>query len=252
SDGAGPEGGLIRDSENTLYGVTSTGGANEWGTVFKLDASGNFTLLYTFKGAPDGAQPTAALLRDSAGDLYGTTASGGPNNVGIVFKIDPFGNETILHSFSSGTDGAFPLAPLSGNPEALMYGTTSKGGTNNSGTIFQIDASGNESVIHTFIGTDGSDPEAGLLPVRGYLLGTTRGGGSDECGTVFALTPSRTVKLLHQFTCAADGEYPSAPLVVDGAGTVYGTTFGETDPVCGNTGLACGTAFKISRQSLGR
>jgi uncharacterized repeat protein (TIGR03803 family) len=246
SDGAGPVGELIRDAQNNLYGTTSTGGANEWGTVFKLDTSGNFTLLYTFKGTPDGAQPNAALLLDSAGNLYGTTSAGGSDDVGTVFKLDPSGNESILHSFSSGTDGAFPLAPLSGDPQTLMYGTTSEGGAGNSGTIFQIDSNGNESVIHSFVGTDGANPEAGLLPLRGYLLGTTSRGGADQCGTVFALTPSQTIKLLHQFTCGADGEYPSAPLVVDGAGTLYGTTLGETYPICGNTGLACGTAFKIS------
>jgi len=247
SDGGGPVGGLIRDAQDNLYGTTNTGGANEWGTVFKLDASGNFTLLYTFKGTPDGAQPSAALLRDSAGNLYGTTSAGGPDGVGTVFKIDPSGNETILHSFSSGADGAFPLAPLSGDPQTLMYGTTSEGGAGNSGTIFQIDPNGNESVIHSFVGTDGANPEAGLLGVHGYLIGTASGGGKDHCGTVFALTPSKSIVVLHQFTCGADGEFPSAPLVLDGTGTAYGTTLGETDPICGVSGHDCGTVFKISR-----
>lgn len=248
SDGASPEANLILDAAGNIYGTTSSGGVTQGGgghgTAFELEANGVFDLLYTFQGTPDASNPTGNLIRDSAGNIYGTTTAGGFYDNGTVFKIDASGHETVLHSFDqSTTDGSSPFGGLSGDPATLLYGTTTGGGTNNDGTIFQIDASGNESILHSFTGPDGSFPEAALLSVQGYLLGTTSGGGKDSCGTVFAFTPAQGIEVLHQFTCGSDGGYPSAPLLLDGAGTMYGSTYGKYP--C--TGSLCGTIFKLSR-----
>jgi uncharacterized repeat protein (TIGR03803 family) len=116
SDGAYPNGGLVADAHGNLYGTTSVGGSAlcnvGCGTVFKIAASGAKTILYRFKGAPDGESPSAGLILDSASNLYGTTLTGGSHGDGTVFKLTPSRVETVLYSFAGGTDGSGPVAPL--------------------------------------------------------------------------------------------------------------------------------------------
>ena len=137
-DGTNPLAGLIRDGKGSLYGTSQLGGAFNYGTVFKLDATGKYTLLYTFAGSPDGANPVAALIHDAAGTLYGTTQNGGAFNDGTVFKLDTTGKETVLHSFTGAADGKSPDAALIRDAGGNLYGTTYSGGAFGFGTVFKI------------------------------------------------------------------------------------------------------------------
>ena len=161
-----PDGWLVSDHEGNLYGMTGNGGNLSGcsglgcGTVFKLDQSGKETVLYSFTGAADGAVPLASVIRDSAGNLYGTTYNGGDltdspcaslGGCGVVFKLDRAGNETVLHTFTGGTDGANPSANLILDEDGNLYGTTSFGGDvtdspcsalGGCGVVFKIDLNG--------------------------------------------------------------------------------------------------------------
>jgi uncharacterized repeat protein (TIGR03803 family) len=143
-DGVNPFAGLLMDAAGNLYGTTYYGGTNGgFGTVFKLTPKGKLTLLHSFAGMPDGQNPYARLIRDSAGNLYGTTFYGGTSGYGAVFKLDTVGKLTILHSFSGSTDGAHPIAGLILDKAGSLYGTTSDGGDLNCGfsgcgTVFKV------------------------------------------------------------------------------------------------------------------
>jgi uncharacterized repeat protein (TIGR03803 family) len=164
--------------------------------VFKLDASGNETVLHSFRGT-DGAHPAAGLFRSAAGSLYGTTqyggpSGGGPSSKGVAFRLSPSDRETVLHSFGNG-GGEIPLADLIRPGTGYLFGTTSSGGPMHWGVVFALDQSGNETVLHVFRGTDGAKPYAGLVEdAAGNLYGTTQYGGSTACpigcGVVFKIT----------------------------------------------------------------
>jgi uncharacterized repeat protein (TIGR03803 family) len=151
-------------------------------------------VLYRFQGQPDGNAPYAGLVY-AGGFLYGTTSSGGGQNQGTVFKIDPStGVETLLYSFTGGTDGGVPYAGLIYDGGAL-YGTTYSGGASGQGTLFKVSPkTGAETVLHSFGGTDGILPKGTLIDVGGAFYGTTSAGGqlsngSGGAGTVFVFTP---------------------------------------------------------------
>jgi uncharacterized repeat protein (TIGR03803 family) len=202
TDGRTPVSSLWRDSWGNLYGTTRNGGnsacTNGCGTVFKVSARGVEKIMHRFAGQPnDGANPNAGVVHDSAGNLYGTTSAGGSANQGTLFRIDATGKETILYSFQGGSDGAQPMAPLVIDSGGNLYGTTSAGGNVSSvcpsgcGTVFKLDSSGAETILHAFAGApDGDRPEAGLIfGSDGNLYGTTANGGSANAGTVFKITP---------------------------------------------------------------
>jgi uncharacterized repeat protein (TIGR03803 family) len=194
ADGGVPFAGLIRDAAGNLYGTTFSGGASGQGVVFKLDTDGEETILHSFAGSPtDGAKPRAGLVRDTAGNLYGTTFSGGASGNGVVFKLDMAGKETILHSFAGPpTDGARPVAGLVRDAAGNLYGTTFSGGTSGSGVVFKLNTAGKETILHSFPAspTDGAGPWGGLVrDAAGNLYGTTQGGGASGQGVVFKLTP---------------------------------------------------------------
>ena len=129
---------MIRDSRGNLYGTTNLGGTDGAGTVFKVNASGQETVLYNFTGGTDGGFPLeASLVRDSAGNLYGTTPQGGASSFGVVFKIDTAGKETVLHNFS-GRDGKIPYGTLALDKSGNLYGTTYEGGAYGGGVVFKI------------------------------------------------------------------------------------------------------------------
>jgi len=196
-DGAVP-GDVIRDANGNIYGTAFYGGVFGEGTVFKLSPGGEFAVLRSFEGQKtlDGSSPVGQLYRDRAGNIYGTTLSGGSGSCngglgggcGTVFKVDRTGRETILHSFS-GPDGEFPYGGVTGDAAGNLYGTTAYGGSSNEGTVFRVDTRGRETVLHHFAGgMDGAGPNAGLLLDRaGNLYGTTTGGGPYGEGTVFRL-----------------------------------------------------------------
>ncbi len=216
-DGAYSYYGVIRDAIGNLYGATTAGGTYGAGAVYKLDTTGDETLLYSFSGGADGAVPASVVL-DSQGNLYGTSGFGGNLNCaggsgcGVIFKLSPqpggTWKETTLYTFCSlpnCTDGESPGAgPLVLDTTGNLYGTTSRGGSayrncegNGCGVVFKLDTSAKETVLYSFTsGADGGDPSAGLtMGKAGDLYGTAELGGDTACfppygcGTVFELTP---------------------------------------------------------------
>jgi uncharacterized repeat protein (TIGR03803 family) len=193
-DGANPNS-LIRDSAGNLYGTTEEGGSQSAGTVFKLDASGNETVLYTFTyghGGTDGSNPMGVLARDAAGNLYGVTNGGGTNNLGTIFRIDPSGTETILHSFGLPGDGAYPQYGMVMDKAGNLYGNTSRGGSMVNGAVFKYDIStGKITILHSFGGTGDGDYPVGRLTLdaAGNIYGVTQKGGTAGWGTVYKITP---------------------------------------------------------------
>jgi uncharacterized repeat protein (TIGR03803 family) len=263
-DGGNPEAGVIQDSAGNIYGTTYSGGTGSCydnyaygcGTVFMVDAGGKETVLYSFAGYPsDGEFPASPLIRDSSGNLYGTTIDGGAFRSGTVFRVASTGTETVLYNFSGSSDGGSPSGGLIQDAAGNLYGTTTYGGTGN-GVVFKLDATGHETVLHQFKGRpDGALPYAGLIQdAAGSLYGTTERGGSSKCGgavgcgVVFKLDSSGTETILHTFTDTPDGAYPRGRLLLDAKGRLYGTTGNggeQHHPECRNYG--CGTVFKLGR-----
>ena len=190
-DGQNPYAGLIQDASGNLYGTTLYGGTNNLGTVFKVTPAGVETVLYSFGTGTDGHLPLAGLIQDASGNLYGTTYTGGTNNLGTVFKVTPAGVETVLYSFGTGTDGQYPRAGLIQDASGNLYGTTFEGGTNGLGTVFKVTPVGVETVLYSFgAGIDGQYPYARLIQdASGNLYGTTFQGGTNGLGTVFKISP---------------------------------------------------------------
>jgi uncharacterized repeat protein (TIGR03803 family) len=217
ADGYEARSGLIKDEAGNLYGTTYIGGRQIYcppspvggcGTVFELDTTGRFIELYLFSTPPDGAYPVGVLVRDKAGNLYGTTLQGGTGpcsfyngrrlikvGCGTVFKLDTAGHESILYSFLGGSDGQGPLDGLVMDAAGSLYGITNGSGP---GTVFKVDALGNETVLHRFTGSDGANPQGHLVfDANGNLYGTTYHGGTGSncyegylgCGVVFKITP---------------------------------------------------------------
>lgn len=330
-DGSFPTAGLVRDSTGNLYGTTFYGGANSLGVVFKLDTSNNETVLHSFAGGSDGANPYGGVIRDSAGNLYGTTTAGGSPTCqcGIVFKVSSSGKETVLYRFRGGTDGAVPWSGLTRDSEGNLYGTTTSGGYSNYGTVFKVNSSGKESVLYRFRGgSDGSAPVAGVIrDSEGNLYGATgalfkidtsnhftvlwdigtvvqgdlsfchgsgicgttyqceggsvwefttsgefavlysaldynagcefagnvvqdkagnlyssaSGAGVDDSGTLFEVFAGGGGQTIYAFNGYSDGGYPQGDLVLDKQGNLYGTTnsFGNSD-------CQCGTVYKLT------
>ena len=235
TDGASPYAGLIMDGDGNLYGTTSTGGAYNNGTVFKLDTSNNLTVLHSFNGT-DGTSPYCSLIMDGDGNLYGTTNQGGAYNAGTVFMLDTGNNLTVLYSFKGGRDGRAPWGGLIMGGDGNLYGTTQSGGAYNYGTVFMLKTASKGktyTVLHSFAGTfgrkgaDGSNPLGSLImDGSGNLYGTTYGGGTYSYGTVFMINSGswrKTYTVLYSFN-STEGNTPYAGLMMDGDGNLYGTT----------------------------
>jgi len=189
-DGYYPEASLIMDKEGNLYGTTDRGGANDYGTVFKVTRAGGETVLHSFGSqSGDGRNPVAGLVVDQQGNLYGTTSLGGAENWGTVYKISPAGVETVLHSFGTQYDDAFfPLSGLIMDKQGNFYGTTAYGGVKQCGTVYKLIPAGTLTVLYKFGSQsgDGCSPVADLVMDKlGNLYGTTRSGGAFGYGTVF-------------------------------------------------------------------
>jgi uncharacterized repeat protein (TIGR03803 family) len=247
ADGGIATAGLIRDAAGNLYGVTEGGGNlncvinfTGCGVVFKLSKTGRESVLYTFQGGTDGADPQAGLIRDAQGNLYGTTARGGnpncawgpPAGCGTIFKLDPTGKETVLYRFKGGDDGAAPAGTLLLDAVGNLWGTTQFEGFAGSqcfgpgcGTLFRLDPIGKlTSYLFQGAPTDGSWPLAGLTAdSKGNLYGTTLFGGAYDSGTVFKVDRSGKIKTLHTFDIlTGDGANPTGLLM--SAGKLYGPT----------------------------
>jgi uncharacterized repeat protein (TIGR03803 family) len=273
TDGFDPSAGLTVDQKGNLYGTTAYGGAHGGGVVFKLTPDGKYTVLHSFcqQGYPctDGTAPRGGLVLDQNGNLYGTTLLGGGvigycsdvgYGCGVVFKLTPRGKATVLYSFctqSNCTDGASPYAELVLDQKGNLYGTTGYGGANctpgyGCGVVFKLTPKGKETVLYSFCAqtdcTDGNGPHAGVVfDQNGNLYGTTADGGITTCndyvgcGVVFKLTPKGKETVLYSFcpqNNCTDGAYPSAGLVLDQKGDLYGTTY--------DGGAYGGVVFKLT------
>ena len=227
-DGASPDKGtLVLDPAGNLYGTTYAGGIFSQGTIFKLDPSGNETVLYHFRGLKDGAGPIGGLVLDSTGNFYGTTSYKGSFNAGTLFKLTAPHTGELIHTFSGNSDGAQPYAALLRDRQGNLYGTTKGGGSSGNGIIFRVDPSGHEIVVHSFTGTptDGAQPTATLIrDTAGNCYGTASSGGLFQYGTIFKLDNRGVETTLHDFTGSGDGISPLGAMVRDAAGNLYGTT----------------------------
>jgi uncharacterized repeat protein (TIGR03803 family) len=244
-DGTTPYSTLIRGAPENLYGAAYAGGNFSGpcasllpagcGVIFELSRAGQLNVLYTFTGLADGSSPSGNLILDAAGNLYGTAQLGGTYGYGVVFKLDPAGNETVLYNFTGGADGGYPIF-LTRDAAGNFYGTTGQGGDlscsfQGCGVVFRVDPEGSETVLYSFAGgADGAFPDGGVLLARGSLYGTTSLGGDlsacggEGCGTVFKLTSSGEKIVLHDFQ-STDGQQPEGSLLLY-EGYLYGTTFG--------------------------
>jgi uncharacterized repeat protein (TIGR03803 family) len=262
-DGDFPYAGLVRDKEGNLYGTTAGGGNSpsspSWcylpgcGVVFKIDPKGKETILYNFTGSTDGGEYSfeSALILDEAGNLHGTTNFGGDlscyaamGGCGVVFKVDPAGNETVLYAFTGGADGySVPFAPtLFRDKAGDLYGTTYHGGDvttacpEGCGVVFKISPAGKETVLYTFNGVDNNAFPDWYGPLvrdeAGNFYGTTV--YALGAGTVFKLDPAGNETTFYTFTVT--GASPYSGLIRDQDGNLYGTT-------TSNSGT--GTVFKV-------
>jgi len=255
--------GVTRTADGTLYGTTWAGGFNNQGTVFKISKTGKETVLYRFTGGSDGDLPTAGLVRDRAGNLYGTTGAAGKCvTCGTVFKLNQAGKETVLYRLKGAPDAAHVLTGnmvLDANGE--LYGVPYYGGLTTGcfeprygcGTVFKLSPNGKggytENVVYMFQGgSDGAYPYSALIrDAAGDFYGTTEWGGNDGCngsgcGTVFKLDTAGNESVLYTFTGGSDGEAPGQQLVLDSAGNLYGTASNGGNTACR---YGCGTVFEL-------
>jgi uncharacterized repeat protein (TIGR03803 family) len=254
SDGEYPQSGLV-SFNGELYGTTSSGGdetcneGNGCGTIFKISKSGKKHTLYRIPPALKLIRP-GNLVTDSAGNLYGAASVLSASGIGgAIFKLDVAGTFTVLYTFPGGAAGSLPYGRLLRDINGNIHGVTLNGGNPacNCGTVFRVDSTGTETVLHRFgkPSTDGQFPEAGVVDAAGVLYGTTGGGGNSSacsgggCGTVFRIARDGAYSVLYSFTGGADGSFPGN-LTLDAAGNLYGVS------IAGPGGSAGGVVFKIT------
>ena len=275
ADASNPKAGLLQGPSGSYYGTAyynDDSGCDGYGcgAVFQLLPPTNtvpswtVTVLYDFTGAPDGANPNASLVQDSAGKLFGTTLNGGIDGTGTVFQLQPPAKaggawaESVIYSFSGGTDGGYPAAPLLLGSGGVLYGTAMSGGVGN-GVVFTLTppvtkgAAWTQDVLYNFSApSDGSGPIGGLAAGKARkLYGTTQFGGTAGFGTAFELVPPMTGQtvwtenLIYSFANNGDGALPAAGLYVNAQSKLYGTTEGT-----GGTG-SYGSVFRLSPPKSG-
>lgn len=248
-DGNTPLGGLVVADNGAFFGTAVGGGLSNLGCIYRLNSDGTgFTNIHNFTGV-DGSLPVAGLLLGASGAMYGTTKTGGSNNLGTVFTIAlDGGNFAVLHQFEGKdvNDGSLPLGALVEAGAGFLYGTTYSGGSgNDQGTIFKVSTNGADyAVLHSFQGGtgDGSLAVAGLsrATVGGRLCGTTPHGGIADGGILFTLSVDGSgYAVLHTFnSVAGDGSFPFAPPLAASDGAFYGSTyFGGSYTTNGVTGV---------------
>jgi len=246
-DGSQPSAGLLQASDGALYGTAYFGGlsGNGDGTVFRITTNGVLTVLATFLGGDDGANPGSRLVQGRDGALYGTTTLAGINAYGVVsqgtlFRLTMEGAFTTLVPFV-GTNGTSPAADLMLGNDGAIFGTTFGGGAGNAGTIFRVGTNGTFSTFVSLIITNGQAPQSALLQAKdGVWYGTTTSGGTGGAGTVFRLGTNGSLTTLVAFN-GTNGASPHAALTLGSDGSVYGVTaYGGASN--------CGTVFKLTTE----
>jgi uncharacterized repeat protein (TIGR03803 family) len=247
-----PEGSIIRDADGNLYGTTTLDGS-----VFKITKDGKYSVLTFINGGDGGIFPTGALALDATGNLYGV-AEGGPG-AGVVYKLSPKGEETVLFSFQGGLKVTKPQLPAGGvllGNNGEVFGAAQFGSELacklGCGSLFRLDAAGTLHILHKFSGgADGASPIGPLVQdASGNLYGVAQSGGDHNCpthflfpgagcGVVFKIDSHNVLTVLHTFAGKADGAVPQGGLLLDAAGNLFGTTLkgGHSDN---------GTIFKIA------
>jgi uncharacterized repeat protein (TIGR03803 family) len=226
------------DAAGNVYGTVTPNVEDDNGLVFKWNTSSGYTVLYNFTDGADGAAPFGGVVPDAEGNVYGTAEVGGGGKQGVVYKLSPFGQYTLLYTFTGGADGGQPVSGVTPDAAGNLYGTVIYGGAAGYGGVFKLNPSGNETMLYSFTveWTSGTVPYSNLaIDAAGNLYGTAfAGGGSgceeNGCGSVYMVSPTGQYTLLHSFTGGADGGLPAGGVIVDGAGNLYGTasTGGET------------------------
>jgi uncharacterized repeat protein (TIGR03803 family) len=216
---------LVQGTNGQLYGTTYNGGSKGLGTFFEVTTSGTLTVLHSFAGGKtDGANPTGGLTLGTDGNFYGTTQMGGANLQGTVFKMTTTGTITLLHSFSSVFDGAFPWGPPIEGTDGNFYGTAS-GGKGNNGLVYKVTSSGTYSTLYTLTPAIGSYPIAPPTQgTDGFLYLPLSLGGANSCGSILQLTTAGVLNNSYEFPCGPGGAFPIGPLVQASNGDFYSTT----------------------------
>jgi uncharacterized repeat protein (TIGR03803 family) len=273
SDGSYPAGDLTFDQHGNIYGTTSQGGGGDCtdflheyigcGTVYELAPSGSqFEVLYAFQGPSDnyadGVFPESGVIFDAAGNLYGTAARGGLggyNGHGVVYELTPATgawSQSVLYSFTGGTDGSISVGGLVFDSAGNLYGTTvHNSGINGGGTAYELSSSKGSwslSSLYSFSGNGGSVASL-VMDAAGNLYGTTEQDGTHGYGSVFKLTPASggwTYSSLHDFTGGTDGGYPASNVVFDRNGNLYGTASSGGLSGCGSGLAGCGVVWEIT------
>ena len=263
-EGAFPNGPLVQTPDGAIFGTSSSGGAENAGTVFRMGPDLTVTVIHSFEfsaGFPrgliagsDGAfygttrgmlyRITAAgeftpISTDPAlftgwtsqpvlgqdGHFYLTNASTGPAGAGSIGRVTAGGSTTVLYEFSGGAEGRNPRAPLLQAPDGSFYGTTPMGGVAGRGTVFVVSPTGQFTTLHAFLGPEGATPSGALIRTSdGRFYGMTSYGGSFDRGTVYRMEPSGEVTVLHSFAGGEDGSHPVGALLRAADGNLYGTT----------------------------
>jgi uncharacterized repeat protein (TIGR03803 family) len=222
---------------------------NGYGLVFKVGSTGQQTALYAFSGGNDGGYPGGDLLPDKAGNLYGTTEAGGLYGAGVVYKLDPAGNEAVLHNFMCGQlAGASRMPAWPSMRPAIFYGTTFFGGPADSGVVYKLNALGNETILFNFLGGFGNSSPTGGNPYDSVILGPAGNFVWDrarrrhgEIATVYKLDNAGNQRVLNSFTGGADGGEPVAGVIRARPGIFIGPR-----PTTGRVGEGLYTRSKSS------
>jgi uncharacterized repeat protein (TIGR03803 family) len=264
---AGAIGKLVADASGNLYGVTASGGANYFGTVYELSpppkgqTTWTYSTVYSFS-LTDGS-PTGGLIVDSAGNLYGVSGGEPPNSTGNIYEVSPPAGgqgswtEAVLFSFT-GADGSNPAGSLTADSEGNLYGTTTSGNPSSFGTAFELSPPPQgqtvwtETTLFNFTSAIGPSNGSLILDAAGNLYGTSINGGKTQCGSVFKLSPPAKGQSVWTGTVLVSfagklGAQPSAGLIADASGDLYGTTqYGGAADHCSTELAGDGTVFEVA------
>ena len=228
---------LAQGRDGRLYGTTegSPSTTNPDGTIFRVDTDGTAaTALFSLSGT-NGQGPVFGLTLGTDGNYYGSTLQGGVSNFGVLFKVSPTGNYTVLYRFTGGSDGGIPVgAPIQGS-DGNFYGTTING------AIYKyVPSTSTFSTVLTLNSFQGARISAPLIQASdGSLYGTATMGGTSNCGSIFRVSTTGALISVHYFPCGLGGNFPTAPLYEASDGNLYGTTL--------QGGNGAGTIFRLSK-----